>query len=232
VAGVEKQLRVSSLRKLAWDSMRVNFFVLTPPGVIEDAPASYITSFHLPAAQADAASALLKRFPNLTLIDVQAVVSQLQSVVGQVANAIQFVFLFALLAGAIVLYAALLTAFDERRYELAVMRALGARRRIVQALRVELAVNGALGRPVCRARALVYWEAWSAGRSFSSISTPACGCRCWRWRRRLFAGKVAGWVFAACRRRRLCWRCATCLIAASNLFGAWRTLRGELSMRR
>lgn len=145
VAGVEKRLRVSSLRKLAWDSMRVNFFVLTPPGVIEDAPASYITSFHLPAERADAASALVKRFPNLTLIDVQAVVSQLQTVVGQVANAIQFIFLFALLAGAIVLYAALLTAFDERRYELAVMRALGARRRqLEQALRVELAVIGAL----------------------------------------------------------------------------------------
>ena len=145
VASVEKRLRVSSLRKLAWDSMRVNFFVLTPPGVIEDAPASYITSFHLPAERADAASALVKRFPNLTLIDVQAVVSQLQTVVGQVANAIQFIFLFALLAGAIVLYAALLTAFDERRYELAVMRALGARRRqLEQALRVELAVIGAL----------------------------------------------------------------------------------------
>lgn len=145
VAGVEKRLRVSSLRKLAWDSMRVNFFVLTPPGVIEDAPASYITSFHLPTERADAASALVKRFPNLTLIDVQAVVSQLQTVVGQVANAIQFIFLFALLAGAIVLYAALLTAFDERRYELAVMRALGARRRqLEQALRVELAVIGAL----------------------------------------------------------------------------------------
>jgi putative ABC transport system permease protein len=145
VAGVEKRLRVSSLRKLAWDSMRVNFFVLTPPGVIEDAPASYITSFHLPAERANAASALVKRFPNLTLIDVQAVVSQLQTVVGQVANAIQFIFLFALLAGAIVLYAALLTAFDERRYELAVMRALGARRRqLEQALRVELAVIGAL----------------------------------------------------------------------------------------
>jgi putative ABC transport system permease protein len=145
VAGVEKRLRVSSLRKLAWDSMRVNFFVLTPPGVIEDAPASYITSFHLPAERADAASALVKCFPNLTLIDVQAVVSQLQTVVGQVANAIQFIFLFALLAGAIVLYAALLTAFDERRYELAVMRALGARRRqLEQALRVELAVIGAL----------------------------------------------------------------------------------------
>src|SRR5574343_574938 len=145
VAGVEKHLRVSSLRKLAWDSMRVNFFVLTPPGVIEDAPASYITSFHLPAAQADAASALVKRFPNLTLIDVGAILGQLQSVIGQVAGAVQFVFLFSLLAGGIVLYSALLTAFDERRYELAVMRALGAQKaQLRQALLVELAVIGGL----------------------------------------------------------------------------------------
>jgi hypothetical protein len=54
------------------------------PGIIEDAPASYITSFHLPAERAEAASALVKRFPNLTLIDVEAVLRQLQTVVGQV----------------------------------------------------------------------------------------------------------------------------------------------------
>jgi len=145
VAGVEKTLRVSSLRKLSWDSMRVNFFVLAPPGVIEDAPASYITSFHLPPERAAAAADLVKRFPNLTLIDVDAVLRQLQSVIGQVARAIQFVFVFALLAGGIVLYAAMLTAFDERRYELAVMRALGAQRQqLVQAMRVELAIIGAL----------------------------------------------------------------------------------------
>jgi len=145
VAGLEKTLRVSSLRKLSWDSMRVNFFVLAPPGVIEDAPASYITSFHLPPERASATADLVKRFPNLTLIDVDAVVSQLQSVIGQVARAIQFVFFFALLAGGIVLYSAMLTAFDERRYELAVMRALGAQRQqLVRAMRVELAIVGAL----------------------------------------------------------------------------------------
>lgn len=145
VAGVEKTLRVSSLRKLSWDSMRVNFFVLAPPGVIEDVPASYITSFHLPPERTAAAADLVKRFPNLTLIDVDAVLRQLQSVIGQVARAIQFVFVFALLAGGIVLYAAMLTAFDERRYELAVMRALGAQRQqLVQAMRVELAIIGAL----------------------------------------------------------------------------------------
>ena len=145
IAGAEKRLQVSSLRKLAWDSMRVNFFVMAPPGVIEDAPASYITSFYLPPGQAEIGSELVKRFPNLTLIDVAAIVQQLQSVIGQVAGAVQFVFVFALLAGGIVLYSALLTAFDERRYELAVMRALGAQRQqLAQAMVLELAVIGGM----------------------------------------------------------------------------------------
>jgi len=83
-------------------------------------------------------------FPNLTLIDVAALLRQFQAVMGQVAGAVQFVFLFTLLAGAIVLYSALLSAFDERRYELALMRALGAQRsQLRQALLVELAVIGA-----------------------------------------------------------------------------------------
>jgi putative ABC transport system permease protein len=145
IAGVEKRLRVGNLRKLSWDSMRVNFFVMTPPGVIEDAPASYITSFHLPPARAEAVSDLVKRFPNLTLIDVAAILQQLQSVIGQVAGAVQFVFIFTLLAGGIVLYSALLTAFDERRYELAVMRALGAQRRqLTQAMVLELGIIGGM----------------------------------------------------------------------------------------
>lgn len=145
VAGVEKRVITSSLRKLSWDSMRVNFFVLTPPGVIEDAPASYITSFHLPAERADAASELVRRFPGLTMIDVGAILRQLQGVIGQVAGAVQFVFVFALLAGGIVLYSALLTSFDERRYELAVMRSLGAQRvQLRQAMLVELGVIGSV----------------------------------------------------------------------------------------
>ena len=145
VAGVEKRVRTSSLRKLSWDSMRVNFFVLTPPGVIEDAPASYITSFHLPNAKADGGPELVRHFPGLTMIDVGAVLQQLQAVIRQVAGAVQFVFLFSLLAGGIVLYSASLTGFDERRYELAVMRALGAhRRQLRQAMLIELAVIGSV----------------------------------------------------------------------------------------
>jgi putative ABC transport system permease protein len=145
VAGVEKNVAVTSLRKLDWDSMRVNFFVLTPPGVLEDAPASYITSFHLPTERRMLASQLVEAFPNLTVVDIDAILAQIQSVVGQVVGAVQFVFLFTLAAGAVVLYAAFLSAIDERRFELAVMRALGARReQLRQALLVELAAVGVL----------------------------------------------------------------------------------------
>ena len=138
-------MRVSNLRKLDWDSMRVNFFVLTPPGVLESAPASYITSFHLAENQSMLARTLVERFPNLTLIDVGAILAQIQMVMGQVTRAVQLIFLFSLAAGAIVLSSALLTAFDERRYELSVMRALGAGRvQLRQALLAELAVVGAI----------------------------------------------------------------------------------------
>lgn len=145
IAGKETQVRVSSLRKLEWDSMRVNFFVLMPPGVIDDAPASYITSFHLPADKTSLGRDLVARFPNVTMIDVDMVLKQIQTVMGQVTNAVQFIFVFTLLAGAVVLYSALMTAFDERRYELSVMRALGAQRaQLRQSLLAELFVIGAI----------------------------------------------------------------------------------------
>lgn len=145
IAGERSTVQVVGLRKLDWDSMRVNFFVLTPPGVLEKFPASYITSFHLASGQDDLTHRLVASFPNLTVIDVAAILRQLRAVMGQVANAVQFVFLFTLAAGVIVLYAALVTAFDERRYELSVMRALGARRsQLRQALLTELAWVGAV----------------------------------------------------------------------------------------
>lgn len=88
---------------------------------------------------------LVAQFPNLTLIDVAAILAQIQTVMGQVVRAVQLIFLFSLVAGAIVLTSALLTAFDERRYELSVMRALGAdRARLRQSLLAELAVVGAI----------------------------------------------------------------------------------------
>lgn len=145
IAGEDLKLKIGNLRKLDWDSMRVNFFVLTPPAVLDAYPASWITSFYLPPAQADAANQLVRRFPNLTVIDVAAILRQLQGVLEQVARAVQFVFLFTLGAGLLVLYATLAAAHDERRRELAILRALGASRaQLRRALLLEFAGIGAL----------------------------------------------------------------------------------------
>jgi putative ABC transport system permease protein len=145
VAGVPLSARITSLRKLDWDSMRVNFFVIAPPGMLETYPVSYVTSFHLPARRAGLVTELVKAFPNLTVIDVTTVMRQLQDSFDQVARAVQVLFGFALAAGLVVLYAALQAGADERFRELAVMRALGARGRQLQmALVAEFAALGAL----------------------------------------------------------------------------------------
>jgi len=127
IGGSRVEAEVSSLRRLDWDSMRVNFFVIAPPAVLEEFPTSYITSFHLPRDRDLFINQLVAAFPNITVIDVAAVLKQFQGVIDQLARAVQFVFAFALLAGLTVLFAALEATHDERAYELAVMRTLGAR---------------------------------------------------------------------------------------------------------
>ena len=145
VAGEKVEMQVLGLRKLNWDSMRVNFFVLTSPAVLESYSASWITSFYLAPEKADFVNHLVGEFPNLTVIDVAAIVRQIRGIINQVAQAVQFIFLFTLVAGIIVLYAALASAAEERRYELAVMRALGARReQLRRAMLAELSAIGGL----------------------------------------------------------------------------------------
>jgi putative ABC transport system permease protein len=145
IAGRRIEAQITSLRKLDWDSMRVNFFVVTPPGVLESHPTSYITSFHLPQAKAGFVNDLVAAYPNVTVIDVASILRQFQSVMDQLAQAVQFVFAFSLLAGLAVLYAALESTHDEREYEIAVLRTLGARdRQLRAALAAEFAVLGAI----------------------------------------------------------------------------------------
>ncbi|OFZ85874.1 MAG: ABC transporter permease [Betaproteobacteria bacterium RBG_16_64_18] len=128
VAGQTFTAPIVSIRKLDWDSMRVNFFVIATPGLLANAPTSFITSFHLPAAQTAFTNRLSQRYPNVTVVDMSAILQQVQGMMEQVIRAVQFVFLFALGAGILVLYSALLATQDERMQEAAVMRALGATR--------------------------------------------------------------------------------------------------------
>ena len=144
-AGRSFSAPVTSVRKLDWDSMRPNFFFITTPALLEGFPVSYVASFHAPAGDALLTLRLSQAFPNLTVIDVSIILRQVQFVMDQLIGAVQLVFLFALGAGVLVLYAALLATQDERTHEAAVMRALGASRaQVLAAQRAEFAVLGAI----------------------------------------------------------------------------------------
>jgi putative ABC transport system permease protein len=129
VAGAEFTGTVANLRKVEWDSFRVNFFVIGPPGLLRDYPTSYITSFYLPEAKSGTLNVMVKAFPNLTVIDVAAIMAQVRAIMDRVAGAVEFVFLFTLGSGLMVLYAAIAATRDERLYEAAILRTLGASRR-------------------------------------------------------------------------------------------------------
>lgn len=137
IAGIPVTATVTSLRAVEWDSFNVNFFVVSPPGLLERYPATHVTSFHLASGQAAFLNALVRAFPNIVLIDIAQALGQVQRMMDQAARAVQFVFLFTLIAGLVVLYAAIAGAQDERVYQATLLRTLGARRAQIQ--RVHLA---------------------------------------------------------------------------------------------
>ena len=145
IAGQPVEARVTSLRKLEWGSMRVNFFVIINPEAMADTPQTWITAFHLPAAHSDLGNALTRDYPNLTVVDVGGILKQIQAVLDQVVTAVEFLFAFTLASGLLVLYAALMGSQDERTREAGLLRALGAtRRQLAQAQLIEFSLVGAL----------------------------------------------------------------------------------------
>ena len=145
IAGSHFSARITSVRKVDWDTFRVNFFVVVPPGVLENYPVSYITSFYVPPTEISMVHDLVRAFPNILVVDVAIVIGQVQQMIRQVSQAIEFVFLFTVLAGFAVLYAAIAATQDERIYEAAIFRALGARReQLSRAWAAEFAILGGL----------------------------------------------------------------------------------------
>jgi len=144
-AGARASAKVTSLRKVAWDSFRVNFFALFPSGALDAMPTTYIAAIRAPAGNATWLTSLLREFPNVLVIDVGEILHQVQSIIEQVARAVEFVFLFTLVGGVLVLEAAITVTQDERRYDAAILRTLGASQRQLTAAQVaEFLTLGAL----------------------------------------------------------------------------------------
>ena len=180
--------------------MRANFFVIMPPSLLKDMPTSFITAFHLPVAQANLTGELLQQFPNLTVVDMTAVFRQVQAVIDQVIAAVEFLFVFTLAAGVLVLYAALASSRDERVREAGLLRALGASRRQLSRAQVAemVCIGGLAGLLAAIGASVVGWVLATYGFEFEYRVSP--------W---VFVAGVAGGSAAA-------------------LIGGWFGLRGVL----
>jgi putative ABC transport system permease protein len=154
VAGQVSEGRITSVRKVDWASMRVNFFVIAPVARVEGWPETYISAFRVPEGTS-LDRTLVQRFPNVTVVDVTMSLNQVQGVLAQVITAVEFLFLFTLSAGVLVLLAGLWSSRERRAAEWAIMRSLGASRgQLARIQRLELAGVGLLAGGLAAAAAM------------------------------------------------------------------------------
>lgn len=192
IAGLEAKGRITSLRRVDWASMHVNFFVIFPRAEMPDGdslPVTHIAAWHAPENHPDFDNDLAAQFPNITLIDTSAIIAQVQRVLNQVIRAVEFLFLFTLAAGLLVLLAAIGAQREGRAFELAVMRALGASERLLAGVqRAELLGMGALAGLLAGCAALlcgwalarwVFEFEWSAPLATPIISAAAGALLAW-----------------------------------------------------
>lgn len=145
IAGEPVAAVVTSMRTVEWDSFSPNFFMVFSPGVLEPYPTTYISSLYVDESDRAAVLDLMRAFPSVTTIDLDAVLGQVRDVMDKAALAVQAVFVFTLLAGLTVLWAAVQATRDERRYESAVLRTFGAsRRRVLSGVATEFLAIGLL----------------------------------------------------------------------------------------
>ena len=143
IAGELLDVKVTSLREVQWDTFNPNFFMLFPPGLMADYPQTYISSVYVDRARRADVLELVRSYPSVTVIDIEAAIEQVRDIMDQASLAVQYVFLFALGAGILVMLAVVQSTREERLYESAMLRTLGAKKRVVLAgVAVEFAALG------------------------------------------------------------------------------------------
>jgi putative ABC transport system permease protein len=156
IGGQTSQVTIASFRKVKWDSLQPNFFLAFPPGLLDGAAGTYMTSAQFVPSEAGTIAQLVRRFPSVSIFDMDDLLGQLRSMIDKAVLAVQSVFVFTLLAGLTVLLAAVQATREERRYESAMLRTLGARRStVLQGLLVEFVVVGLLAGLLAAAAASV-----------------------------------------------------------------------------
>ncbi len=192
IGGQLRQAKVNSLRSLHWDTMRPNFYMILSPGSLEGFPATWLTSFHLPADKKTVLVSMAKSFPAMTLLEVDQLLKQFQTILKEISLAIEFVLAFALAAGFAVLFAAVRATLDERLREDALLRAMGASRNLLRnSLGVEFVALGLLSGLLAAAaneaiafalftyafelRPRFHWEIWLSSPLLGALAVGLSG---------------------------------------------------------
>lgn len=145
IAGESFTVRIANIRQVKWDSFRPNFFIVFAPGLLDKVAGTYLTSAYLAPAAARSLAGLARQFPSVSIFDIDDLLADVRSVLDKALLAVQSVFAFTLLAGLTVLLAAVQSSRDERRFESAILRTLGASRRtVLTGVLAEFAALGAL----------------------------------------------------------------------------------------
>ncbi len=131
IGGIQVSGRISSIRRVEWDSMQPNFFMLFSPAMMEKFPAMYMTSFYLPVDRKAFLNRFLAKFPTITVIEVDQIIAQVQSIIARVTQAVELVMLLVLGSGCMVLVASIQASRDARLKEHALLRSLGATRHLI-----------------------------------------------------------------------------------------------------
>lgn len=186
VAGEKIVAPITSLRKLDWGSMRVNFFVIMPPAQLQSLPQSWITSYYQPPQQESLDFQLSQTYPNLTIVDVSASLQQIQEVLNKLSLVLGLLLAFTIAAAILVLMAAIAATQDERYKNAALLKALGASRSTLASIaNIELVIVGLLAGLLAGLGSGI--AAWTLGRYVMEIEFNAFG-------QALFVGIVAGMV--------------------------------------
>ena len=145
IEGQALSATITSIRQVEWDNFTPNFYMVFAPGVLDGLPATLLTSFHLPTSERASLRGLTRQFPAMTLLEVEPVLEQIRGILKQVTLAVEYVLVFVLLAGLAVLFAALQATLDQRLYQGALLRTLGAERALLRrATRLEFLLLGLL----------------------------------------------------------------------------------------
>ncbi|HIL96061.1 MAG TPA: FtsX-like permease family protein [Pseudomonadales bacterium] len=143
IQGRELETTVSSIRSVSWDNMQPNFYIILSPGALKDFPSTFMTSFFLERENKVFLNTLLRNYPTMTVIEVDAIIEQIKTIISQVTLAIELVLGLIMISGALVLLASIQASMDERFKQHAILRTLGAGRRLVMgSLIVEFCVLG------------------------------------------------------------------------------------------